>query len=162
MTSTETTDVIAEPGRHDVVITRVFDAPRELVYSVYTDPDQIPHWWGGPGDSTTVVDEMDVRPGGRWRYVETDGDGNEYGFHGIYHQVTPPERLVYTFEFEGMPGHVMMETITFEDLGDGRTKLVDVGIFQSIEDRDGMVQSGMESGASASMDRLAALLAAKV
>ena len=106
-----------------------------------------------------VVDEMDVRPGGRWRYVETDGDGNEYGFHGIYHQVTPPERLVYTFEFEGMPGHVMMETITFEDLGDGRTKLIDVGVFQTVEDRDGMVASGMESGARESMDRLAALLA---
>ena len=161
MTSTEPTDVIAEPGRHDVVLTRVFDAPRELVYRVFTDPEQVPHWWG-PGSLDTVVDEMDVRPGGRWRYVQTDSDGNEYGFHGIYHQVTPPERLVYTFEFEGMPGHVMMETITFEDLGDGRTKLVDVGIFQSIEDRDGMVQSGMESGASASMDRLAVLLAAKV
>lgn len=159
MTSTSaTTDVVAEPGRHDVVITRVFDAPRELVYRVFTDPEQVPHWWGPAGDSM-VVDEMDVRPGGRWRYVETDGDGNEYGFHGIYHQVTPPERLVYTFEFEGMPGHVMMETITFEDLGDGRTKLIDVGVFQTVEDRDGMVASGMESGARESMDRLAALLA---
>ena len=159
MTSTSsTTDVVAEPGRQDVVITRVFDAPRELVYRVFTDPEQVPHWWGPAGDSM-VVDEMDVRPGGRWRYVETDGDGNEYGFHGIYHQVTPPERLVYTFEFEGMPGHVMMETIIFEDLGDGRTKLIDVGVFQTVEDRDGMVASGMESGARESMDRLAALLA---
>ena len=159
MTSTSaTTDVVAEPGRQDVVITRVFDAPRELVYRVFTDPEQVPDWWGPAGDRM-VVDEMDVRPGGRWRYVETDGDGNEYGFHGIYHQVTPPERLVYTFEFEGMPGHVMMETITFEDLGDGRTKLIDVGVFQTVEDRDGMVASGMESGARESMDRLAALLA---
>ncbi len=159
MTSTETTDVIAEPGRHDVVITRVFDAPRELVYRVLTDPEQVPHWWG-PGNLDTVVDEMDVRPGGRWRYVQTDSDGNEYAFHGIYHQVTPPDRLVYTFEFEGMPGHVMMETITFEDLGDGRTRLVDTGVFQSVDDRDGMVESGMESGARESMDRLAALVAA--
>ena len=158
MTTSSTTDVSAEPGRQDVVITRVFDAPRELVYRVYTDPEQVPHWWG-PARHSMVVDEMDVRPGGRWRYVETDGDGNEYGFHGIYHQVTPPERLVYTFEFEGMPGHVMMETITFEDLGDGRTKLIDVGVFQTVEDRDGMVASGMESGARESMDRLAALLA---
>jgi len=156
--TTARTDVVAEPGRHDVVITRVFDAPRDLVYRVVTDPEQVPHWWG-PEGGRTVVDEMDVRPGGRWRYVDTDDDGNEYAFHGIYHQVTPPECLVYTFEFEGMPGHVMMETITFEDLGDGRTRLVDLGVFQSVEDRDGMVASGMESGARESMDRLAAVLA---
>ncbi len=157
MNSTRSIDVVAEPGRQDVVITRVFDAPRDLVYAAYTDPAHVADWWG-PEQYTTVVEEMDVRPGGRWRYVQRGPDGAEFGFHGVYHLVSPPEQLVYTFEFEGVPGHVVMETIRFEDLGDGRTRLVDVGVFQSVEDRDAMVASGMESGADESMNRLAALL----
>ena len=78
-------------------------------------------------------------------------------FHGVYHQITPPERLVYTFEFEGMPGHVMLETVSFADYED-KTKVTDQLVFQSVEDRDGMLSAGMESGQSESMERLAELL----
>lgn len=146
-----------EPARHDIVMTRVFDAPRELVFKAYTDPKQIPHWWG-PRSLTTTVDKMDVRPGGSWRFIQRDADGNEYAFHGVYHEIVAPERIVSTFEFEGMPGHVALDTLTLEEI-DGRTKLTTRSVFQTIEDRDGMVQSGMEQGASESMDRLEELLA---
>jgi uncharacterized protein YndB with AHSA1/START domain len=100
---------------------------------------------------------MEVRPGGQWRYISRDAGGDEYAFHGVYHEILSPERLVYTFEFEGMPGHVLLETITLEE-HDGKTTLIDQSVFQSVADRDGMVQSGMESGASESLDRLDELL----
>jgi len=148
--------VTVEPARQDVVLTREFDAPRELVFRTYTDPAAIPHWWG-PRRLTTIVDRMDVRPGGGWRFVQRDAAGDEFAFHGAYHEVTPPERLVQTFEFEGMPGHVVLETITFEDLG-GRTRLTTRSVFQTVEDRDEMVASDMEQGAVESMDRLEELL----
>jgi uncharacterized protein YndB with AHSA1/START domain len=149
--------VRAEPARHDIVLTREFDAPRELVFKVYTDPEAVPKWWG-PRGLTTTVDRMDVRPGGGWRFIQRDPGGNEFAFHGIYHEVVPPERIVGTFEFEGMPGHVALETATLEDLG-GRTRLTTITVFQTVEDRDGMVASGMEQGAAESMDRLEELLA---
>ena len=150
-------NLIAEPGKQELVIERVFDAPRELVFKTYTDPNLIPEWWGLKS-TTTIVDKMDVRPGGLWRFVEREADGNEYAFHGVYHEVTSLERLVYTFEFEGMPGHVLLETITFEEF-EGKTRLTDQAVFQSVEDRDVMLQSGMEAGAAESMDRFAELLA---
>jgi uncharacterized protein YndB with AHSA1/START domain len=140
------------------VYTRVLDAPRELVFTVYTDPEQMQNW-RGPRDGKTVVEKMEVKPGGVWRVLNFDADGNEFAFKGVYHEVRSPERLVHTFEFEGMPGHVLLETVVFEDLGDGRTKLIDSSVFQSVEDRDGMVQSGMEVGARESFDRLEELLA---
>ena len=150
----------ADPAKQDIVMTRVFDAPRELVFKTYTDPAHIPHWWG-PKNLSTTVERMDVKPGGGWRFVQRDGDGNEYAFHGVYHEVVAPERLVFTFEFEGMPGHVMLATVTFEDV-QGKTRLTDTSVFQTIEDRDGMLASGMEQGATESMDRLAELLAREV
>jgi uncharacterized protein YndB with AHSA1/START domain len=147
-----------EPGKQEIIGTRMFDAPRDLVFKTMTDPKLIPQWWG-PRRHTTTVDEMDVRPGGRWRYVLHDPDGNGNAFHGVYHDITAPERLVYTFEYEGVPGHVLLETVTLEEV-DGRTKLTDQSVFQSVADRDGMVQSGMESGATETMDRLEELIAA--
>lgn len=150
------TTVIAEPGKQEVVITRIFDAPCELVFKTYTDPNLIPQWWG-PTGTTTTVDQMDVRPGGMWRFVQHDQDGNEYGFHGVYHEITQPRQVVNTFEFEGMPGHVLLETVTFTE-EDGKTTLTNLSVFQSVEDRDGMVMSGMEEGAAESMDRFAELL----
>ena len=96
-------NLIAEPGKQEIIITRLFDAPRELVFKAYTDPNLIPQWWG-PKNLTTTVNKMDVREGGVWRFVQRDGEGNEYAFHGVYHAIASPERLVYTFEFEGMPG----------------------------------------------------------
>jgi uncharacterized protein YndB with AHSA1/START domain len=151
------TNLIAEPGKQEIIITRTVNAPRDLVFKAYTDPNAIPQWWG-PRDLTTVVDQMDVRPGGIWRFVHRDAEGNEYGFHGVYHDVVSPERIVSTFEFEGVPGHVLLATMTFEEQ-DGKTKLTDASVFQSVEDRDGMLQSGMEGGASESMDRLDEYLA---
>jgi uncharacterized protein YndB with AHSA1/START domain len=108
---------------------------------------------------TTIVDKMDVKFGGIWRYVQRKPDGSEYGFRGVYHAIVPNERLVFTFEFEGMPGHVMLETLAFEE-HDGKTKMTDSSVFQSVEDRDGMLQSGMEGGAAESLDRFAMLLKA--
>jgi uncharacterized protein YndB with AHSA1/START domain len=150
-------NLVAEPHKQEVVVTRVFDAPRERVFKTMTDPKLIPDWWG-PKYLTTTVEKMDVRPGGVWRFVQRDADGNAYAFHGVYHEVVSPERLVYTFEFEGVPGHVLLETVTFEEQN-GKTKVTDQSIFQSVQDRDGMLQSGMEQGAAESEERLAALLA---
>ena len=149
--------VVAEPGTHEIVLTRSFDAPRELVFKAFTDPEAVRHWWG-QASSETVVDQLEARPGGRWRFVERDGEGNEYGFHGVYHDLTAPERLVYTFEFEGTPGHVLLETVTLEE-EDGRTLMTDLAVFQSVADRDGMLQAGMERGAAESFDRLDEYLA---
>jgi uncharacterized protein YndB with AHSA1/START domain len=126
------------------------------VFKIYTDPDAIPMWWG-PRRYSTTVEKMEVRPGGAWRFVQRDADGNQYAFRGFYHEVVPGERLVQTFEFEGMPGHVLLETAVFEDLG-RRTKLTTTSVFQSVNDRDGMVASGMEEGAAESTDRLEELL----
>jgi uncharacterized protein YndB with AHSA1/START domain len=140
----------------EISMTLVFDAPRELVFEAHTDPKHVLHWWG-QRNSTTTVDTMDVRPGGSWRFVQRDSDGNEYGFRGEYREIVPPVRLVYTFEFEGMPGHILVETITFEE-HDGKTTVSSTSLFSSVEDRDGMLESGMESGAIESWDRLAELL----
>jgi uncharacterized protein YndB with AHSA1/START domain len=137
-------------------MSRLFDAPRELVFRVCTDPQHIPHWWG-PRSVTTVVDEMDVRPGGKWRYVHRDPDGTEYGFHGEYREVVPPERLVSTFEFEGMPGHVVVDTVTFTE-ENGRTRLTSKSTFESAADLEGMLATGAESGAIETWERLAELL----
>lgn len=149
-------NLIAEPGKHALEMSREFNAPRELVFKACTDPALIPQWWG-PRDYTTVVDQMDVRMGGIWRYVQRGADGQEFAFRGVYHEVSPNERLVYTIEFEGLPGHIGLETITFEE-HNGRTRLIDSGVFQTVEDRDGMIASGMEGGAEESWDRLEELL----
>ena len=147
----------AEPGSHALEMTREFDAPREAVFAAHTDPELVVRWWG-PEGATVVVDALDARPGGSWRMIHRTADG-EYAFRGVYHDVTAPERLVYTFEFEPMPGHVLLETLRFEELPGGRTRLVDASVFQSVADRDGMLAAGMEAGAAASLDRLARLLA---
>jgi uncharacterized protein YndB with AHSA1/START domain len=149
--------VVADPGTHQIVVTRSFDAPRDQVFKAFTDPDAVRRWWGWPTNET-VVDELEARPGGRWRFVQRDGDGNEQGFHGVYHEAAAPDRIVHTFEWEGLPGHVLLETITLEE-EDGRTRMTDSSVFQSVADRDGMLSSGMEHGAAASFDRLDQLLA---
>lgn len=142
-----------------VQMSRVFDAPRALVWKALTDPEAIPHWWGLRANKTTV-DKMDVRPGGEWRYIETDPDGNQHAFRGEYKELREPERIVYTFEYEPMAGHIVTDEVTLEDLG-GRTRLIALSTFASREDRDGMLQSGMEAGANESWDRLAELLASR-
>jgi uncharacterized protein YndB with AHSA1/START domain len=148
---------VTTPTDRKIHIERVFHAPRDQVFSVYTDPELIPEWWG-LRDATTVVDQMDVRNGGSWRFVMRSSDGSESGFRGTYREVTPPERIVQTFEWEGMPGHVSVETATFEDLGD-RTKVTTVSLFHTPEERDGMLASGMEGGLNETYARLDELLA---
>jgi uncharacterized protein YndB with AHSA1/START domain len=135
----------------EVVFTRVFEATREAVWAAMVDPGQIPRWWG-PRKFTTTVDKMDVRPGGAWRFVQRDAEGNEYAFHGEYREVAPPERLVYTFVFEGMPDQVMVETTTLDE-SDGKTTVTTVDAFATEEARDGALASGMEAGAKESMER---------
>jgi uncharacterized protein YndB with AHSA1/START domain len=144
-------------AEREIKIERVFDAPRDRVFAVYTDPALIPEWWG-PRGTTTIVDEMDVRTGGRWRFIMRDADGTETGFRGAYREVTPPERIVQTFEWEPMAGHVSVETATFEDLGD-RTKVTTISLFHTREERDGMLASGMEGGLNETYARLDELLA---
>jgi uncharacterized protein YndB with AHSA1/START domain len=148
---------ITTPADREIRIERVFAARRERVFAVYTDPDLIPQWWG-PRGTTTTVDQMEVRPGGAWRFIGRDSDGSETAFRGTYREITPPERIVQTFEWEGMPGHVSVETATFEDLGD-RTKVVTVAVFDTTEDRDGMLGSGMEGGLNETYERLDEVLA---
>ena len=157
-----TTATVTTPTEREIHIERIFEAPRDRVFAVYTDPELIPEWWG-PRDTTAVVDQMDVRPGGSWRFVIHNADGTETAFRGTYREVTPPERIVQTFEWEGMPGHVSVETATFEDLGD-RTKVSTTSIFHTTEERDGMLNSGMEGGLNdtyARLDELLAKLAAR-
>ena len=151
------TSVVTTPTDREIHVERVFDAPRDRVFAAYTDPALIPEWYG-PRDGTTIVDAMDVRPGGAWRFVFRGADGSENAFRGTYREVTPPERLVQTFEWEGLPGHVSIETATFIDLG-GRTKVVTTTLFHTPEERDGMLASGMETGMNETYARLDELLA---
>ena len=151
------TATVTTPAEREIRIERIFDAPRERVFGVYTDPELISEWWG-PRGTTTIVDEMTPATGGRWRFVCRDADGSETAFRGAYREVTPHDRVVQTFEWEGMPGHVSVETAEFEDLGE-RTRVVTTSIFHTAEERDGMLQSGMEGGMNETYQRLDELLA---
>ncbi|HEV8535414.1 MAG TPA: SRPBCC family protein [Candidatus Limnocylindria bacterium] len=156
-TASSTTKVTLSSDR-EILITREFDAPREVVFKAMTDPDLIPRWWG-PRKYKIVVDKMDVRPGGAWRFVLTGPDGTEQGFRGEYREIVPNERIVQTFEWEPMAGHISVETATFTE-HEGRTLLTNRTSFSSKEDRDGMIQSGMESGLRETHERFDELLAA--
>jgi uncharacterized protein YndB with AHSA1/START domain len=144
-------------GEREVVTERVFDAPRERVFQAFVDPELIPKWWGRRKD-TTRVDQMDVREGGDWRFV-TDGPDGTHAFRGTFRAIDTPERIEWTFEWEGMPGHIVVETVTFEDLGDGRTRVSTLSRFDTTEERDGMLASGMEIGMGESYEQLDELLA---
>jgi uncharacterized protein YndB with AHSA1/START domain len=148
--------VTAQADR-EIITERVFDAPRERVFQAFVDPELVPQWWGRRADKTRV-EKMDVRVGGDWRFV-SDGPDGSHAFHGTYRVIDPPETLEHTFEWEGMPGHVIVETATFEDLGGGQTKVKTRSLFHTTEERDGMLASGMEGGQSESYDRLDELLA---
>ena len=156
-TSVAGIDVIAAPNSQEVLVTRTFQASRDRVFSVYTDPALIPQWWG-PARLTTVVELMDVQPGGKWRHVQREADGTEYAFHGVYHDVVVPERLVSTFEYEGTPGQVSLDFTTFAESG-GTTTVSIHSIFPSVSARDGMLEEGMTDGLAESMRRIDQLLA---
>lgn len=153
------TTIIAEPGKQELFITREFDAPRELVFKAHTDPELYAKWLG-PRDLTTTFEVFEPVSGGRYRFIQKDKEGNEFAFHGVNHEVTAPERIIGTFEFEGLPeaGHVILETTRFESLPGDRTRITAQSVFQSIADRDGMIQSGMERGVNEGYERLSELL----
>ena len=110
------TQITAEPGVPQIVITREFTAPRDLVFRAHVDPELLVQWLG-PRELKMTVDRYEVRDGGRWRYIHADADGNEYGFHGVFHGTPSPDGVVQTFEFEGVPGHVSLDTWTFNERG---------------------------------------------
>ena len=155
MTNTRT--VTAEAGGQSIAFVRDFEAPATRVFAAHTDPELVARWIG-PRGTTLTMREFDARTGGSWSYVVAGG-GAEYGFHGSFHEVTSPSRLVQTFEYENEPGHPTFEVLTFTDLDDGRSRLEGLSLFLSIEDRDAMLH-GMDSGMDENFDRLEELLAA--
>jgi uncharacterized protein YndB with AHSA1/START domain len=152
-----TTDITAEPGVPYVDTSREFDAPRELLFRAWTEPDLLVQWLG-PRRLTMKIDRWDVQDGGSWRYIHRDTDGSEYGFHGVFHGAPSPDGMVQTFEFEGAPGHVSLESVWFEERG-RRTVVRTHSVFQSVADRDAMVQGGMTDGMNEGYERLEELLA---
>ena len=156
MTASHSLNTFAVRGDLEVVMTRVFDAPRELVFRAHVDRELIPRWWG-PRGSVVRVEKLDARPGGEWLFVDIQPDGTEIAFNGVHREVVAPELISRTFNYQPMPGHESLETLTLEDV-DGKTLLTSTMVFRSVEDREGMVNSGMEGGATESMERLAELL----
>ena len=126
MTNNKKTTITSEPGKQEIIITREFDAPRELVFKACHGSTTDPAMVGTEIPFNPEVDKMDVRPGGQWRFINRDAEGNAYAFHGVYHEVLAPERIIDTFEFEGLPetGHVTLETMKLEELPGGRTRLM--------------------------------------
>jgi uncharacterized protein YndB with AHSA1/START domain len=147
---------VTTPSDREIRIERVFNATRERVWKAMTDPALVAQWWGRGNE--LVIERMEVERGGHWRFVQHSPEG-VHGFEGRYREVTPPERVVQTFEWDGMPGHVIIESVTLTDLGDGRTLVVNVSLFHTTEERDGMLHSGMEQGLNESYAALDALLA---
>jgi uncharacterized protein YndB with AHSA1/START domain len=143
---------VTTPSEREIVMTRIFDAPRDLVFEAHSSCDHLKKWWG-PRRYEIVLCEVDFRPGGKWRIVHRGPDGEEYAFHGEYREIVRPERIVWTFEFEGMPGAVSAETLTLEE-SDGKTTFTSRSVFDTVEQRDGMLESGMEAGAAETMERL--------
>src|SRR5512144_3072553 len=140
------TKITAEPGKQELFITREFDAPRELVFKAHTDPKLYTQWLG-PRGYEMVLETFEPHSGGRYRYVHKDQNGNEFGFHGVFHEISE-ELMIQTFEFEGLPekGHVTLDSMRLEELPESRTRITIQSLFRSVEDRDGMVQAGMEQG----------------
>ncbi len=149
------TEYVIEPGKQEIISTTILDAPRELVFRAYTDPKLFAQWWG-PRRYKIKIDKFESRPGGSWRVIHVGADGSQHAFRGVNHDVVAPERICATFEYEGVPGDVALQTATFEGLAN-KTKLVAHQVFQSVMDRDGIVASGMQEGADESMERLAEL-----
>ena len=147
---------VSTPSEREIVLSRLFDAPRELVFEVLSKPEHIRRWWGVRSDTMTVC-EVDFRVGGKWRFVLSGAEGGGCAFRGEYREIERPERVVQTSEFEEMPGHISLETMTLhEHLG--RTTMTVTCVFDSREDRDGMLGSGMEEGVGESYDRMEELL----
>jgi uncharacterized protein YndB with AHSA1/START domain len=151
-TSTHETEITADAKVPLIRIVREFDAPPAKVFRAHTDPELLVRWLG-PRRHTMTIDHFDCRTGGSYRYLH-HSDGNEYAFHGCFHEVRPAELLVQTFTFEGEPDGVALERMVFEDLGDGRTRLTATSLVDSFEARDAFLASGMEGGAREGYERL--------
>jgi uncharacterized protein YndB with AHSA1/START domain len=150
------TEIVAEPGVPQILLTREFAAPPSLLFRAYTEPDLLGQWLG-PRGLIVTVDRLEPRHGGRWGYTHIDAHGERFSFHGLYHGTPTPERIVQTYEFDRQPGVVYLNIITFEPRG-ARTLLRQNTVFPSVADRDAYVQGGMEHGVHASMANLGALL----
>jgi len=150
------TATVTTPSDREIRIERVFDAPRDRVWRAFTDPVLIAKWWGR--GNKLVVERLELERGGHWRFVEHGPEG-VHGFEGRFREVTPQDRLVWTFEWDGMPGHVAVDTATFIALGHRRTKVVTTSLFHTLEERNGMLQSGMEQGLNQSYAALDRVLA---
>ncbi|MFE9745211.1 SRPBCC family protein [Saccharothrix saharensis] len=151
------TTISADPALPAIRITREFDAPVDAVFRAHVDPELVAKWLG-PRSVTMVVDRWDATTGGAYRYAHVRGD-EEYRFYGSFHEVRPNERIVQTFTFEGFPDGVALETVTFSDLGGGRTRLDVNSVFETIEARDAALASGMETGVVEGYEQLDELLA---
>ncbi len=134
---------VTTPSDREIRIERVFDAPRDRVWLAFTDPEQLAQWWGR--GNRLDIERLEVERGGHWRFVEHHGGGSD-GFEGRFSEVTPPERIVQSFEWDGMPGHVVLNTTTLEAVDPDRTRLVTTSLFLTTADRDGMIESGMKEG----------------
>jgi uncharacterized protein YndB with AHSA1/START domain len=148
--------IVTTPGDREIHIERIFNAPRDRVWRAFTDPDQLKQWWGRGNE--VVIEKHDFQRGGHWRFVEHSKEG-VHGFEGRFREIKPMDRVERTFEWDGMPGYVIIESADFADLGDGRTKVTIRSLFYSQEERDGMLNSGMEGGMNQSFEALDRLLA---
>ena len=154
------TTLKVEPGKQELFIYREFNAPRELVFKAFTDPRLIAEWMN-PCNMTLHIDQFESEDGGNYHFTHTDPGGGRHVFRGVFHEICAPERLIRTFEYLNLPerGHVVMETLRLEALPGNRTRLTIQSVFQSVGDRDGMVQAGMEMGLTESHQLLDHLLA---
>jgi uncharacterized protein YndB with AHSA1/START domain len=159
MATHNSTKIEAKRGQQEILVTREFNAPRDLVFRAYTDPNLYRNWMG-PREYKMTIETFEPKAGGKYRFIHRDKDGKEYAFHGVYHEVKSPERIIDTFEYEGLPekGHTVLESVKFESLPGNRTKLVSKSVFLSSEDRDGMLNADMEKGINESHERLDDLL----
>jgi uncharacterized protein YndB with AHSA1/START domain len=154
------TTISAEGGKQEIFMAREFEASPEIVFKAYTNPELVVQWLGGQCDFSMRIETFEARPGVSYRYIHTQPNGTEYGFHGVFHECISPELIIQTFEFEGFPekGHAVLEIIRFEALPNKRTKVGTHSVFQSVSDRDNLLRSGMEKGITASHERLDALI----
>ncbi len=159
ITRNDRVSIIAEPGVKEILIIREFNAERELVFKAFTNPDLYAQWIG-PNGYTTKIDKFEPRNGGSYRFIQKDPEGREFAFHGVYHEVLSPERMISTMEFEGLPekGHVEFDITRFDEIPENRTRVTIQSIYQSIEDRDGMIKSGMQKGVEEGFERLEGIL----
>jgi uncharacterized protein YndB with AHSA1/START domain len=151
------TQITAEPEVPQLVVTSEFAAPPDLLFRAYTDPELLV-WWLEPRGLTVTVDHLDPRHGGTWRYIGSDAGGGKYSFRGVFHGTPSPDGIVRTLEFDGMPGHVCLETVTFAERGD-TTTVTQATVYQSAQDRDRVLRYDLAEDIHESVERLEQLLA---